>query len=485
MAGFVKDNDTVLLMKFDNYSNPWYDECGHSWSIYKGTPKLDSSKKKFGNYSVYFNNTELNWLQMSSTTTISELNGHEPWTIEAFVYIIQNEYSKTGSDGNPMWSFFDSRTSGVGEGNRTQFSVTAPYGYPRFYSQKGSGKTIGSKVNTINRWVHHAIVWNPSATTSSNTKGTILSFVDGVYESSNTTFTIVNSVRKIARIGMHLYSTPSSLSDSGQFSGWIDNLRISKIARYAPKNFDIGEYVQEDVDIGDPMTCFLQFDDINNKWYDSYENTTWTPYNNPTIEQDDTGGYVFSSAGKQYIYTKNFVLGGQDFTIDGWAYVSSGSANYSRVFEIFYDYQSKIALYKSGSNIYFEPGNGFTSINVSNILDTFFHFAMVYKHDEKKIYHYVNGSLVGTSTGGNILKKKYIYMALGYPLYDNNGNIGGSTYTNFIGKIDDFRISNYALWEDEFSISRDIDVNSNSDLERWVYNNQYLQDKMRRVYEYR
>lgn len=142
--------------------------------------------------------------------------------------------------------------------------------------------------------------------------------------------------------------------------------------------------------------------------------------------------------GQGYLsYDKKITLGGKDFTIDGWFYMSSNSGSYSRIFNIFdtVDSQtSNIALCRMGTSatMYCHYGNNYDSSGVSVTMNALHHFAMVYHHDLGQMKLYIDGTLRTTYTT-SIPETIFANFYLGKSAYTADGML--------VGSIDEFRIS--------------------------------------------
>lgn len=153
--------------------------------------------------------------------------------------------------------------------------------------------------------------------------------------------------------------------------------------------------------------------------------------------QVENGTYIANMSG--------ITLGGQDFTIDLWAYMSTSNANSARIFDIVDNpnktnsSNNRITLLVRGCLCV-----GATSIESDTALSgSLMHLAVVYTHANATSKLYKNGALVATLTSCSLSRGTF-YPLIGYNTYD-----GSATD---IGTIDEFRISDgIARWTDTFT----------------------------------
>ena len=153
--------------------------------------------------------------------------------------------------------------------------------------------------------------------------------------------------------------------------------------------------------------------------------------------------------GSSYLTTADSVdwyFASADFTIDFWAYVTSGASGYINFVEQYQDSSNFWILYHSSNgNTYFQQNHsGSVEFNPAwawtPLPNTWYHLALV--RSGTNLYLFVNGSSQGTKTLS--LAVRDIAGALNISKTDLG--IGGVT-----GNIDEFRISNIARWTSNFT----------------------------------
>lgn len=149
--------------------------------------------------------------------------------------------------------------------------------------------------------------------------------------------------------------------------------------------------------------------------------------------------------GESYLQMDNgIILGGKDFTIDGWAYVDSTCGNFARIFEFNVADLSEanrvlLCRVNSGVNLYVNAGR---IISVDGLIDELFHFACVYEHEKGTVSLYINGELK-ESLEIKLQPRKYARAYLGKSAYSD---------PLFIGYIYSFRVTDdEALWKENFT----------------------------------
>ena len=177
---------------------------------------------------------------------------------------------------------------------------------------------------------------------------------------------------------------------------------------------------------------------------------TWKAEGKPIISTiNPKGAASLRSAlqldGKSYLQAPDGIsIGGKDFTIEGWAFIDTSCGTYGRIFE--FNVEPKggkrimLSRYGSGSDIALDvDGN---SRNVGPFVDKLFHFAVVYDDEKELVSFYVNGELQDTIKI-KVPARKYDIAYIGKSSWDSDGA--------FVGYIYDLRISDEALWTENFT----------------------------------
>jgi len=180
----------------------------HSSNTYWGSPSIQRSFiiKKYGNASIYFNGSSyMAPYNGSVTTPANELYFlRNDFTVEAWVYT-------TSLAGVQIIVTFGTETT-----SRWQFFINTSGQLA--YDLYGTGTTnyVGSNNVTINTWTHVAIVRSGS---------TISAYVNGVSQGT--------PVSQSSSFGNGPLSIGvNSVRTAGYFVGYMDDLRITKFARY-------------------------------------------------------------------------------------------------------------------------------------------------------------------------------------------------------------------------------------------------------------
>lgn len=174
-----------------------------------GSTQVATTNKKYGTGSMFFNGT-------TDYVTISQLpdvynyvapvpvNGQ--FTIEAWIYI--SSYATMTIYGQWLNS----------DGNRFWFGIDNSSGYKLVFVHGTAGSTFGNTAVPLSQWVHVAVVRDGS--------NRLFLFLNGVIDGSAASYTsgLYQFVSKIGNI--------ITTITTNYFSGYIDDLRISAIARY-------------------------------------------------------------------------------------------------------------------------------------------------------------------------------------------------------------------------------------------------------------
>lgn len=184
-------------------------------------------------------------------------------------------------------------------------------------------------------------------------------------------------------------------------------------------------------------------DEIGNKWVPS-GNIKLGPSNakfSKSSLQVTAGSFLRKEGG--------FTLGGQDFTIEGWAFVDNASQIWAGIFGFSTRGERGgingccIRLLINNSNKNLEMWTMWEGRYSSTpVKGTLFHFAVVYQHNQSKWTLYVNGKSEATC-----------YRSLGVTYFEHcylakDVNAGAC---NMIGSIDEFRVSSVARYTSNFT----------------------------------
>ena len=154
-------------------------------------------------------------LSASSVTSPVPFNGQ--FTIEAWIYI--TSYST-------MCIYSQFATT---DGTRFWFGIDNSLGYKLVFSHGTSGNTFGNTSIPLAQWNHVAV--------SRDATNRLLLFLNGVIDGSAASYTS-NLYQLAPRIGSLSTTTTYFSGNTNYFSGYIDDLRVSLIARYTT-NFTV------------------------------------------------------------------------------------------------------------------------------------------------------------------------------------------------------------------------------------------------------
>lgn len=169
-----------------------------------GNVQVDTGNKKFGTGSIYFDGTG-DYLS-ARASPLWQLGGD--FTIELWV-----KFTAHGSTGGLVGSANSSTASAITAGWFLDFSGTTDK--IQFEAQGGVALVSTDSV-TVNEWTHVAAVRN---------SGVITLYINGTPNGSVSSSTVFWSSGSPLLVGVDRAS-------SSTLTGWIDDLRISRIARY-------------------------------------------------------------------------------------------------------------------------------------------------------------------------------------------------------------------------------------------------------------
>ena len=261
-------SNTVLAMHMDDTS--FVDLKSHNVTSV-GTPSLSATHSKFGGKSALFNGTT-DYLTIPTSTDFGFGTGD--FTVECWV--------KTATSGTVL----DLRSS---SGELGLFAISG--GFISLWN--GSIHLQGFTNVTTDAWVH--LAWVRSA-------GVVSMFVNGVLDGVSATSATFGTTRPV-RIG-------ADIASANFFSGYIDDLRVSKVARYAV------EFSPSAVPFLDGTA--VPFLEQKGKAVTVVGNTSV----NTTTKQYGTGSGYFDGTGDYLTLdgSADFAFGTGDFTIECWMY---------------------------------------------------------------------------------------------------------------------------------------------------------------------
>lgn len=310
-----------------------------------------------------------------------------------------------------------------------------------------------------------------------------LTFTGNVYDGDDFTNFYVSSARDTALVSNLIVSNKQlSITDNVQFIGYS----------YV-KNLDVERVLTNDTwleRVLDATKVLLTFDNDQSPFDDLGDNH-WTAYGNPTISSDNAKfGKALQLDGESYLQMDNkIVLGGQDFTIDGWfcvpdegeignygyicyllgdKFTTGGSTYYCEIyFGVSYADQAHFSLSLPNSTSYSKiSGNSQTVYNITR--NEIHHFAMCFVHSTQKIFFSIDGKVYSKDIHSVDETMAYTVVVGGYTAEHN-------AESPFRGAVDEFRILNgIALYTHDFTPPTQSGwgkkINTNFDIVRQIPN---------------
>lgn len=418
---------TSLLLRMDgtNASTNFVDSGPNAIAVTAvGNAQISTTQSKYGGASAYFDGSG-DYLTFPTSTALQFGSGD--FTVEMWVYKTSNKAYmafagnlSTGTNAT-MWQIISDST-----GNKiTWFS---------------SGFVItGATTLNVNTWYHVAVSRN----------GTNLRlFINGILDGSATNSHNYSSTNQV-----YVAQVPELLS-ARDFAGYLDDLRITRYARYTsaftPPTQAHLEYANGNDRHFSNVSLLLHMDGANGS-------TTFTDNSANALAITRTGTAAISTAQSQFggasayfdgstgylslTGNSSFQFGTGDFTIEAWVYISANAANQQTFLDTrgtatatpftFGIYQSKLAFYDG------------TMRQSSATVTTgqWYHFAACRSSGTLRLFingvsYYSASSTTNFTTGANS-----IYIGRGFD--------AAAYYTN--GYIDDLRVTKYARYASTFT----------------------------------
>ena len=398
VSGVVVDPTTALLCHFD---------AAVQDDSHNGVTITNMGNAKFGNSSAYFNGSSSYIAGLSNNSILHFGTGD--FTFEAWVYNqntpqVQNSYWFGGS-GNS-----DGLAIGIIQSNNYASVSVGTYGY-----------LTTTTLVPQNQWTHYAVT---------RASGTITIWINGT--SANT----LSYPGSLNFTSQNLIGARNDLASPCYWHGYIDEIRISNVARTIPSGGPASAYTS------DSNTLLLLH--FNSNFTDSSPNNIQlTPTNIGMVTSPVIGssaGY-FNGSSQLIAPTSNnaFNFGTGNFTVECWIWVSASGTN------SIYDGQSSSA---SSGGVYFAFNgsnypylySGSSTLGTGSVaitLSTWNHVALVRTGSAAVVY--VNGvSSLSVSLGGSLTDSQ-CFIGSRY----NSSNV-------LNGYIDEFRVSNVARYSTTF-----------------------------------
>lgn len=438
---FVNDENTLLLLHMDGTDASTVFEDDNGVRSKKGLrainqAQIDTAQSKFGGASALFDGTG-DYLQTSTSSDFlfgAETNSFtiEFWMRSASFAAVQIPISnRTGGTGASKWW--------------CEIPSVAPYTgkmYWAFYNSAGTPTYVnlayaGTAFST-NTWYHIALV---------NNGGTARMYVNGTQVGADATLS-----GTYGSDALPIYV--AGLGGSLNFNGHLDEVRISNTARYTA-NFtaptapfvndantlllihadgtDGSTYFEDDTGVSTPGRQQKHVSYINNAQLD----TAQSKFGGSSLLLDGVNDYLLISSGSE------FGFGTGDFTAEAWIYPTSVSGDRA-IFEFRNTgTTTNFVLFVSGGNFGMFAGGATRIITTGAPVtaNTWHHVAISRSSGSTKLF--LNGSQAGSTYSDSTN-------------YPNENLIIGVDYTtaaDFIGNIDEVRVSNTARYTANFTPS--------------------------------
>jgi hypothetical protein len=429
-AGGGNDASTVLLLHMEgpNGGYVFLDSSSYNKPIIRtGSYITSTANKKFGNSSAIYQ-TAADCVYVSHPTGDPDLAlGTGNFTIDLWIAPI--------ALGNGV--FFDGRPNG-GAGAYPTIGTTAAFKF--VFHANNADQITGTTTYAINTWYHVAVV---------RLSGITKLYVNGVQEGAPYTdgTNYLNNGANRPVVGS------SGNATNQTFSGYLDEVRVSKAARwssnFAPPTRAYGP------DIDKSTVLLLHGDGANNSTV--FTDSSLGKHGNATIAggtpiistaQAKFGGSSIYFNGSSFITFPNhgdweFVT--NDFTIDWWEYRTVAGYNaLARESSIVYT-PWQLGYASGGNQLLYMTSNG-TAFDIANgrtmgaqALNVWVHYAVV--RSGTTFFTFRNGVQVDTWTSA------LAFVPNGNPL-----SLGASQNAiYFTGYLDEVRISRVARWTAPFT----------------------------------
>jgi hypothetical protein len=426
----------MLSMDGTNGSTTFTDSSLNALTVTPTSATISTTQSKYGGASLALNGT--NSLVSIADSSLLEF-GSGDFTVEAWIYPTSNSgmrtiFSKTVNGTSPL--LFT-----VNGGNVVYYLSSTGTTH-----NIASGVSVGSV--SLNTWSHVAI---------SRSGSTVRAFVNGTAGTSTTTSASLVDNTGLVRIGSNFYVNPVEY-----FSGYIDDLRISRFARYV-SNFTpptAALPTTASSTVADPYygytSLLLHMDGSNTStnFVDSGPSAlTVTRTGTPAIStsQSKYGGSSVALSGTtdrlDVASNTLFAFGTGDFTVEFWLYFNSVSTAQTSFVNV--NVAGGFSCYWTGSLYYSVPANNFVVSNRSvgqfqstwiPSANTWYHVAISRSGTNLRVF--INGVQLGSTATSST---SYIQGPL-----QIGGSTDGAGWT-VNGYIDDLRITKYARYTSAFT----------------------------------
>lgn len=431
----------IVHLPFDDETEPERDLCGNTWINYNNTG-LTSGIHAFSR-AMFFNSKETTYyagkyLKLDGSITL----GGRDFTIEFWIYgdeSVTQDYTKLFT----MFNNFNTNDQTL-----ISFFVNSSRSYGLKKVSFGTyTKNVELNDKFIDKTFNHVII------SYNHAQSSLIIFINSTLAATMTDFNLQRTVFNHFQIAKSNYSARDT--DYGYFIlddfriyddlAIVDNNVISFDPPIAPNkiisNIEYETVIDSEVIIknqkivNENTVALLHFDDENDPYKDECNNI-WNPYGAPTVSNSTVfaGDELNLDGTSSLKLSTGLTLGGQDFTIDGWAKMNISDAAWKGIFALNGNKLRIIQYNKETSNFEIGINGSVFKVFTETPLTDLFHFAMVYDNTNKKVNIYFNGKLI-SSTTFTITRTTFANVFIG-----GNGDNISTGASNWNGTIDEFRI---------------------------------------------
>jgi hypothetical protein len=373
-------------------NNTFLDSSTNNFTITRNGNTTQGTYSPYGaNWSNYFDGTG-DYLSVANATAL-QLSGSQ-FTIEGWFY-----YTTSGVD-----AYLVSNASGSADANVNYVIRITTANKLRFLVMIGSTPTFfdGTTTITANSWHHFACVCDGSGA------GAFLrSWLDGVYQGASSSFNAASINTNSAATQIAAYSAVSSYS-----TGYVSNIRILKgTALYTgTSNITVPTTPLTAITNTSLLTC------ADNRFIDDSTNNftitrngdvsvqRFSPFNATSAYSTSViGGSGYFDGTGDYLNIANQTalhLGGSDFSIECWTYLTSTSGAQRPISQNNSDYEFAFYIANGGDiTVYSSQSSGALNFSISGgtlVTGQWYHLACT--RTGSTVAFFVNGVRKNTAT---------------------------------------------------------------------------------------
>lgn len=418
-APFTNDENTLLLLHMDGTDASTFFEDDNGLRLQRGVraignAQVDTAQSKFGFASALFDGTG-DYLIVAPKPNLTHTSS---WTIECWIRAGDVTTSQA------IIASFDTNSPFSG------WSLEVQNGNFKFYD--GSSFRIFNSSASTNTWYHIAIV---------SESGSMKMYQDGTQQTTTST------------LGSNFNNTTNDFviaaipDGTRTINAHIDEVRISSTARYTanftpsttPFTNDADTLLLMHMDGTDASTVFRDDNGVGRASIgfsaiaDAQVDTAQSKYGGASLLLDGTGDFLYSPS--------VLSLGTGDFTVECWIRV--GSAQGSVVLDNRTSNVPGVFTIQSDSKLsYFDPAVGGPKTTGTYPTNTWFHACWERSGSTFKMYIDGVGSYTNNSFSSDLGTNRNIRIGISY-----------ADTAPLNGHIDEFRISNIARYNGDFTPS--------------------------------